>query len=78
MTTLSSSDRLALDLRLRFLESILSPAPTASSSSSSPSLSRRLAALNESIDGAISAQSSTEAIRRFVRSCECAHMVRPC
>lgn len=62
-----STDELSLDLRLRFLESILN-APPSTSSGPQGSLSRRLSILNQQLDNAIS-ESSTDAVRRFVKSC---------
>ena len=72
-----SSDSISLDLRLRFLEAILLPrAGGPANTAPTTSLTRRVANLNEQLDQAINAQFTTEAVRRFVKSCK-SHLSRP-
>lgn len=58
--------RLALDLRLRFLESLVSD----DSRSSSVSLARRISRVEAQLKAALDSAGSTDAIRRFVQNCE--------
>ncbi|GAA5922446.1 hypothetical protein JCM3775_005732 [Rhodotorula graminis] len=64
------SPALALDLRVRFLESLVAPSPSSSTPpphSASP-VARRISTLNTALDHALDAPASTDALRRFVRN----------
>ncbi|GAA5843879.1 hypothetical protein JCM9279_000174 [Rhodotorula babjevae] len=64
------SPALALDLRIRFLESLV--APSSSSSAPPPAahspVARRISTLSTALEHALDAPSSTDALRRFVRN----------
>lgn len=65
------SPTLALDLRIRFLETLLRAPPHSSSPNSSPtSLARRVAHIHEALQQALETpQGGTDAVRRFVQNC---------
>lgn len=65
------SPTLALDLRIRFLETLLRAPPHSSSPNSSPaSLARRVAHIHEAMQQALETpQGGTDAVRRFVQNC---------
>ncbi|GJN88776.1 hypothetical protein Rhopal_001745-T1 [Rhodotorula paludigena] len=66
------SPTLALDLRIRFLETLLRAPPHSSSPNSSPaSLARRVAHVHEALQQALETpQGGTDAVRRFVQNYE--------
>jgi hypothetical protein len=63
---------LALDLRLRYLESLVSPDSRSSSnpSSTSISLARRVSHIEAQLKQALESGGSTDAVRKFVQNCE--------
>ncbi|GAA6056487.1 hypothetical protein JCM3770_007026 [Rhodotorula araucariae] len=61
------SPQLALELRIRFLESLVAPA---SSSPAPTPVARRLDNLNTQLEHALDAHSGTDAVRRFVHNYE--------
>ena len=65
------SPALALDLRIRFLESLVSPSSSSSAPPPAPPtpLARRISTLGTALEHALDAPSSTDALRRFVRNC---------
>lgn len=60
------NSQLSLDLRLRFLETLLSPT---ASSTSTVSLARRVSHINSLLNQSLESGSGTEAVRRFVANC---------
>ncbi|ORY78444.1 hypothetical protein BCR35DRAFT_279742 [Leucosporidium creatinivorum] len=65
-TPTAMSSQLSLDLRLRFLETLLSPSTSNSSPSSTVSLSRRVSLINSLLTQSLESGAGTEAVRRFV------------
>ncbi|GAA5983415.1 hypothetical protein JCM5350_007642 [Sporobolomyces pararoseus] len=60
---------LALDLRLRFIESLISPnSQSSSNSSTSVSLARRVSHIEAQLKQALESVGSTDALRRFVQN----------
>lgn len=58
--------RISLDLRLRFLESILTPGK---GPANVDSVCRRVAQINAELARALESESGSEAVRRFVATC---------
>lgn len=62
---------LALDLRLRFIESLISPnSQSSSNSTTSVSLARRVSHIEAQLKQALESVGSTDALRRFVQNCK--------
>ncbi|GAA6060149.1 hypothetical protein JCM10212_001446 [Sporobolomyces blumeae] len=64
------SPELAIDLRLRFLEALVSSRPSRYTQSrpTPPSLARRVSLLEAELKSALDSNASTEAVRRFVQN----------
>ena len=62
---------LAIDLRLRFLESLVSPtSSTLPTSTDATSLARGLSLVESQLKQTLESGASTEAVRRFVQNCQ--------
>ncbi|GAA5959457.1 hypothetical protein JCM21900_003762 [Sporobolomyces salmonicolor] len=64
----SLAPELALELRVRFLETLLAPLSSSSSSSSKAPLARRISQVQSQLNHALEAATGSDAIRRFVQN----------